>query len=197
MSTSHVIFLLGLATYITIRVIFKRRSAGGDKTVVKSNAGDLALVALVMTGQIAIPILSVSTPLFRWASYALPASAVWPGACAMAAGLWLFWRAHADLGESWSVTLELNSRHRLVTEGVYRAVRHPMYASFFIMGLAQALLIDNWIAGCSALAAVAVLYVFRKPHEEAMLIEHFGDEYKVYMSQTGGIVPRVWTRRIA
>ncbi len=108
----------------------------------------------------------------------------------MASGLWLFWRSHADLGDSWSVTLELNADHRLVTRGVYRFVRHPMYTSFFVSGLGQALLLANWVAGPSALVAVALLVLVRVPHEEKMMIDQFGDEYRDYMRRTGGLVPR-------
>jgi protein-S-isoprenylcysteine O-methyltransferase Ste14 len=109
----------------------------------------------------------------------------------MAGGLWLFWRSHADLGESWSVTLELNAQHRLVTRGVYSRVRHPMYASFFVLGIGQALLMANWIAGFAGLVATWLLVVVRLPHEEAMMIEAFGDEYRDYMRHIGSVVPRL------
>ena len=34
----------------------------------------------------------------------------------MAAGLWLFWRSHVDLGDNWSVTLEIDAKHaRLIS----------------------------------------------------------------------------------
>jgi protein-S-isoprenylcysteine O-methyltransferase Ste14 len=42
----------------------------------------------------------------------------------MTLAVWLFWRSHADLGRNWSPSLELREGHELVTEGVYRYVRH-------------------------------------------------------------------------
>ena len=39
--------------------------------------------------------------------------------------LWMFHRTHSDLGENWSVSLDLRERHTLVTTGVYALVRHP------------------------------------------------------------------------
>lgn len=89
------------------------------------------------------------------------------------------------------MTLEIDAQHRLVTRGVYRFVRHPMYTSFFVSGIGQALLLANWIAGPAALVAVAVLVIVRVPNEEAMMIGQFGDEYRDYMRRTGGIVPRL------
>ena len=95
------------------------------------------------------------------------------------------------LPSSWSVTLELNADHRLVTRGVYRLVRHPMYTSFFVLGIGQALLMANWIAGFAGLAATWLLVAIRLPNEEAMMIEAFGDEYRAYTRRTGVLVPKM------
>lgn len=189
---SHFIFLAGLVAYVCIRGVFQRRVSSGTHSKVAGPAKvrDGWLVVLTGLGQIALPLVFLFTASLDWANVSLPPAAVWIGTPVMAAGLWLFWRSHADLGDSWSVALELNQRHRLVTQGVYRRVRHPMYASFFLLALGQALLLHNWLAGGAALAAVTLLYVLRVPHEEAMMLAHFGEDYRSYMHRTGGIVPR-------
>jgi protein-S-isoprenylcysteine O-methyltransferase Ste14 len=66
-----------------------------------------------------------------------------------------------------------------------------MYLSFIILGIGQALLLANWIAGLAGLAATALLIAVRLPHEEAMMIEAFGDDSRDYMRRTGGILPRL------
>ena len=184
------VFMAFTAAYLSIRGVFIRRGRAQHKTD-KGDARDRALIALVGLGQIVLPLLFVWTPALDFANRAEPTACFALGTLAMALGLWLFWRSHVDLGESWSVTLELNDRHRLVTRGVYRCVRHPMYTSFFVSGLGQALLLANWIAGPAALVAVAALVIVRVPNEEAMMIGQFGDEYREYMRRTGGIVPRL------
>ncbi len=183
-------FIAFTAAYLAIRGVFIRRARKQHKTD-KGDARDRALVALVGLGQIALPLLFVWTPLLDVADRAQPSACLPLGALAMAAGLWLFWRSHVDLGENWSVTLEIDAQHRLVTRGVYRFVRHPMYTSFFVSGIGQALLLANWIAGPAALVAVAMLVGVRVPNEEAMMISVFGDEYRDYMRRTGGVVPRL------
>ncbi len=183
-------FIAFTAAYLAIRGVFIRRARKQHKTD-KGDARDRALVALVGLGQIALPLLFVWTPLLDVADRAQPSACLPLGALAMAAGLWLFWRSHVDLGENWSVTLEIDAQHRLVTRGVYRFVRHPMYTSFFVSGIGQALLLANWIAGPAALVAVALLVGVRVPNEEAMMISVFGDEYRDYMRRTGGVVPRL------
>ncbi len=105
-------------------------------------------------------------------------------------GLWLFWRAHHDLGTNWSPSVELNAQQTLVTEGVYRVVRHPMYTSQMFFCAGQALLLQNWIAGLLTVPAFLLMVAVRVPPEERMLLEHFGEEYRAYRARTGGILPR-------
>src|SRR2546430_6060986 len=50
--------------------------------------------------------------------------------------------------------------------GVYRHVRHPMYAAFFLWAIAQALLLPNWIAGPAGLVGFGTLFGLRVRREE-------------------------------
>ena len=108
--------------------------------------------------------------------------------------LWLFWRSHADLGQNWSVSLEIREGHQLVTHGVYRHIRHPMYASIWLWALAQGMLLANWLAGWSMVPAFAAMYFLRTPREEQLMCESFGEPYRDYMRQTGRLFPRVKKR---
>jgi protein-S-isoprenylcysteine O-methyltransferase Ste14 len=98
---------------------------------------------------------------------------------------------NTDLGQNWSVTLELRKGHQLVKQGVYRSIRHPMYASIWLWCVAQALILENWLAGWYALLAFAIMYFVRTPREERMMCECFGQEYRDYMEQTGQLFPRI------
>ena len=188
------LFLAFTAAYLAIRGLFARRVRHA-KAVSRSDLGDRLLILLMGVGQVVLPCLVVTQPLLTFAARPQPDACTVMGVVVMLAGLRLFWRSHADLGESWSVTLELNADHRLVTEGVYRDVRHPMYASFLVLGLGQALLVANWIAGLSGLAATALLMAVRLPREEAMMIDRFGDQYRDYRRRAGAVLPRL--RRVA
>ena len=126
----------------------------------------------------------------------------WSGACwasfvalcflTLVTGLWLFHRSHADLGTNWSITLEVREHHRLVANGVYRRIRHPMYTSLFLYSIGQALALPNWIAGPSYLVAFGILFVFRLRAEERMMLRQFGAEYESYAARTKRLVPGVW-----
>ena len=50
-----------------------------------------------------------------------------------------------------------------------------MYASIWLWGLAQGMMLANWLAGWAALLAFAAMYFIRLPREERMMFEEFGD----------------------
>ena len=125
------------------------------------------------------------------AAYPAPSWAGWAGVAVLALGILLFWKSHRDLGRNWSAFLQIRESHTLITNGVYRYVRHPMYASVWLWVIAEPLLLHNWIAGLSGPVSFAILYFVRTPREEKMMLDRFGDEYREYMKGTGRVLPRL------
>jgi protein-S-isoprenylcysteine O-methyltransferase Ste14 len=187
----NLVFLVGFIVYLSIRYRFSRRAQGQTTTISRIDGPEKWLLAIVSVGSLVLPVLYLFTPVLSFADHALPAWAAWCGSAVMASALWLFWRSHADLGTNWSTSLEIRRGHQLITHGVYRWIRHPMYASIWLFGIAQALLLANWVAGFSALATFAPLYLLRVPREEAMMLDVFGGEYQDYLGQTGRLLPRL------
>jgi protein-S-isoprenylcysteine O-methyltransferase Ste14 len=85
--------------------------------------------------------------------------------------------------------------HRVVAEGVYAWIRHPVYTSFFALLAICFLLTANWLIGLMGLGYSLVI-VERAGHEERMMLERFGDECRAYMQRTGWFLPRL-TRTMA
>jgi protein-S-isoprenylcysteine O-methyltransferase Ste14 len=188
----NVVFLAGFLAYATIRGVYESRTKGVERVDTRmADARDRALVGAMVVGGLVLPVLYLATPWLDFADYRLPAALPWLGAAVMAIALWLFWRSHADLGLNWSPTLAIRKDHELVTHGVYRHLRHPMYAAIWLFSLAQGLLLQNWLAGWSAVAAFALMYFARVPREERLMQEAFGDEYARYALRTGRVFPRL------
>lgn len=185
----NIVFLAGFVVYIGIRHVYGTRLKSEKSVVRRIDGLEKGLLAVVALGSLLLPVLYLFTPLLRFADYRLPAFVPWAGAAVMLVALWLFRRSHADLGRQWSISLEVREDHRLITHGVYRSIRHPMYLAIWLWSLAQALLLENWLAGCGALLSFAPLYFIRTPREEALMCETFGDEYRSYMERTGRILP--------
>ena len=195
--TWNSVFLIGFIAYTGVRAVFARRTKHNEKTVRRVDALEKILLAIVIPTSTLLPLVYLFTSWLAFADYHLPTFAPWCGVVLMLAALWLFWRSHADLGLNWSATLEMRKGHQLVTQGVYRSIRHPMYASIWLFCFAQGLLLENWLAGWSACVAFAVMYFLRTPREEQMMCEAFGQEYRDYMRQTGRLFPRLNFKRDA
>ena len=157
----------------------------------RKNRREGILLTLAWIGYV-LPLLWAVSPALSFADYCPRVSVFLAGTGCLAAGLWIFHRSHVDLGTNWSVTLEIREGHRLVTHGIYRSVRHPMYSAFLVYALGQALAVPNWVAGPSYLIAMATLFAFRVGAEERMMLETFGDEYATYMAKTKRLVPGLW-----
>lgn len=151
-----------------------------------------ALMALSTSGLGIIPSLYVLGGWWRFADYPFNRWLACLGVAVFASSLWLFRRTHRDLGRNWSVTLEVRHHHALISEGVYRCVRHPMYAAFWLWAIAQSLLLPNWFAGPAGLIGFGTLFFFRVGREEHLMLQTFGDDYRRYMEKTSRIIPGVY-----
>lgn len=189
-----VVYLAGIVAEIVIRVPFQQQRRKNKIVVNRTDAQETLLLVLLFLGSYFIPLFYIFTPWLHFADYSLGKWAHWLGSIILAGAVLIFWRAHVDLGQNWSPTLQLRESHGLVTEGIYRFIRHPMYASQWLWVIAQALLLQNWIAGLSGIVCFLPFYVLRVPAEEQMMIEHFGEAYRTYMHRTGRLWPRWRTR---
>jgi protein-S-isoprenylcysteine O-methyltransferase Ste14 len=147
------------------------------------------LLALTFVGMQAIPFIYILTGWLDFADYRMPFWIGIGGALVFVFAVWLLWRSHVDLGSNFSPRLQLRPEHSLVTDGVYRRIRHPMYTAHLLWAFAQLLLFHNWIAGPAFLLTMVPLLLFRIPKEERMMLELFGGEYQEYMDRTGRLFP--------
>jgi protein-S-isoprenylcysteine O-methyltransferase Ste14 len=174
-----------------VRLVYTRRYRQTGHARELSTGLDALLTGLPALGMFIVPLIYVLTPWLDFADYHLPSWAGWIGVAIFALAVWLLYRSHADLGRNWSPRLEILDVHSLVTDGVFRYIRHPMYAAHLLWGIAQVFLLQNWIAGFSMLVTFLPGYFYRVRKEEQMMIEHFGDQYRAYVKHTGRVLPRL------
>ncbi len=187
------IFMIGLIAAEVIR--FPHRMRNKQERRKKQSADrtrpiDLVLDLAAFSGMEIIPLIYVFSGWPQFADYARPEVFGWLGVVLFAGCLYLLYRAHHDLGRNWSPTVEVTTTQSLVTNGVYGVIRHPIYAAMWLWGAAQALLLNNWIAGLATLILFGLVYFVRVPREEQMMLDHFGDEYRAYLKRTGRVIPK-------
>jgi protein-S-isoprenylcysteine O-methyltransferase Ste14 len=186
---AELIWFAGLVGWYIIRHPFERkaRKMGVSKSLLDWK--EWILLASASFGLFLIPAAYVLTGVPASLNREFIPAVAWLGLLPLSGALWLFRRSHVDLGRNWSVTLKVREQHVLVKSGVYRLVRHPMYLSFLLLGLAQMLLLPNWLAGACGLIGAGLFFAFRVLREERMMLESFGDEYRSYMAHTKRIIP--------
>lgn len=129
----------------------------------------------------------------RWpTSHGLGDLLGWIAIPMLSAALWLFWYSHYTIGRYWSIRVELKTEHRLVTEGPYRHIRHPLYTALFLGYLGTVLALQSWtlVAG---FPVFIVSYLLFAKEEEQVMERGFGEAYRVYRRQTGMFLPK-WAR---
>ena len=190
---AKLVWFLGIVAWLAIRYPFRRRAQRLGVARSTGGAGDRTVLVIATIGQFILPLAYVAVSLLTGGpvigDYPFHPLMGWLGMAALLAALVLFRITHKQLGKNWSVTLETRTEHQLVTDGVYAYVRHPMYSSFLLSAIAQALLLPNWIAGPAGLVAFAILFAWRVGREEALMIETFGESYANFMARTARIVP--------
>jgi protein-S-isoprenylcysteine O-methyltransferase Ste14 len=191
-SIAKFLFVAMAVGWYFIRYRYARRAR--REKVAKSARGSrentLLLVSLAGLG--IMPFVYILTGAPHFASYTFRPIQGWLGGLTAVAALVMFRLTHRALGRNWSISLDVRENHRLVTSGIYRRIRHPMYTAFWLWAVAQALLLPNIAAGFAGMIGFGILYFGRVSREEHMMTETFGDEYREYMGRTGRLIPRVF-----
>jgi len=188
---AKIIWCVGVVAWFIIRYPYARRSKRIPARHVANRGLEIVLLSISAMGLGVIPAVYAATGMPALANYQLHIWQVVVGGITFLASLFLFRLTHAALGRNWSVTLEVRENHALITDGIYRHVRHPMYTAFWLWAIAQAFLLPNWVAGFSGIAGFGTLYLFRVRHEEQMMLDAFGSRYAEYAKRTGRVFPKL------
>jgi len=175
---------------MAIRAPISRKQRKEAKSERRVTTQEKVLLGLLFLAMFFVPLFYSVTNWLDFANYSLPVWAGWIGAALMICAIFIFWRAHADLGLNWSPSLEIRKEHQLITNGIFNYIRHPMYASQWVWVIAQPLLLQNWIAGWLNLLIFIFFYFLRVKAEEQLMLEQFGEQYRSYMQKVGGVIPK-------
>ncbi len=106
----------------------------------------------------------------------------------VALGLVFVLSAPLSLRKNYSSTLVIREDHKLVTSGIYRLVRHPIYFGALLVSIGMPVVGQSWIA-LPPMFLLIPCVVYRMGIEEGLLLEEVGDEYRAYMARTKRLVP--------
>ena len=122
--------------------------------------------------------------------YVLSAHSV-AGLALIVVGLTCSLVAAVTLRRSYSPTLVTREDHQLVTRGVYRFTRHPIYLGTVMVSIGVPVYILS-LYGLLTMSALVPLFFRRIRIEERMLAEAFGDAYRTYREATRKLIPFIY-----
>lgn len=197
--TFRIVFWLHLfILYISNRVVpALRAKQSGQKLMPNHEAVEnegktnFILRLILFLPFIALLILySIYPPFMDLIHLNLPTWLRWLGVLIASIGLIYWIYSQWVLGRYWSPQLQVQKEHKLVTVGPYRAVRHPIYAASFVWAIGLAVFTANAGFVFIAVLTIAFFLILRVPKEELLMTKQFGEEYRLYVQNTGKFFPK-------
>lgn len=116
-----------------------------------------------------------------------------PGLLLVIIGFVICILARRELSHNWTAGQEyqIKKGHTLITSGIYKYIRHPIYTGIFFM------LFGGGLVAQSYFVMVVVIYALTRgtilaQREEQILSEHFGEKYKDYMKSSHRFIPFIY-----
>jgi protein-S-isoprenylcysteine O-methyltransferase Ste14 len=106
----------------------------------------------------------------------------------------IFWTAAKTLGRQLRAEAALHSGHELVRSGLYRFVRHPIYASMLCLVAGTGVLMSSLPFFVAALIVFLTGTEIRMRLEDGLLAAHFGEEFREYQRDVPRLIPRIVKR---
>jgi protein-S-isoprenylcysteine O-methyltransferase Ste14 len=191
LSIFDIVFLCNFLFGAIIRYPYEKNNKKLRKADFKRDPRDTLALACMFTGGATLPFIYLASPWLSFANYTVNNWVGLVGIALVFPTSWLFWRSHKDLGRQFSPTLEIQESHQLITSGVYKKIRHPMYTALLLYAFCQLFLIGNWIVAPAYVIGFVCFYFLRIENEERLMLKNFGAEYTSYVNRTNRLLPKL------
>jgi protein-S-isoprenylcysteine O-methyltransferase Ste14 len=171
----------------------KNHSKPDEATLKKREEGLPSKVAgfLGLIGFVSILVFTINPVWLDFANLEFPTWLRWAGVGIAILGFALLQWAQVTLGKSWSDTPRMMKEQKLITEGPYQYIRHPIYTAFLLILGSLLLISSNWLIGLCMIGMTVLEIVSRMNYEESLMTTYFGEQYRAYMKKTGRLLPRL------
>ena len=187
-----VLYILSVVITLSVTAVFAAVAVDFVKYN-DNNATVKSKRSVVATGSM-IGFYAVYYLVIRFRLGALPFSNIYAvifGAAMIAAGAVINILGRIQLKSNWANHIKIYEGHSLVNRGVYKVVRHPLYASIMLMLFGGSIAYGNWLSAViTAFVFIPFMY-YRAKQEEVLLTEEFA-EYTEYVKKVGMFFPAFW-----
>lgn len=96
------------------------------------------------------------------------------------------------LGVYFTYELRVEAGQQIIQEGPYRYIRHPGYTGILLLLAGLPLIFQSWYGFFWLGLVCGSFMLIRIPHEETMLLDAFGETYRVYTKRTKRLIPFIY-----
>jgi protein-S-isoprenylcysteine O-methyltransferase Ste14 len=186
---------LYLALAFGVRVAIALRTTGSTGIASPAGAprieivGGAVFATAVLLGGVN-PLLAVLDVVEPWDALDTTTAHV-AGFALCLAGIFGTFAAQLEMGASWRIGVDPSERTELVTGGVFRFSRNPIYTFMVVAWLGFALLVPTWLALAAGLLLITGLELQVRFVEEPHLLRTQGQPYRAWASRVGRFIPGV------
>jgi protein-S-isoprenylcysteine O-methyltransferase Ste14 len=111
------------------------------------------------------------------------------------AGLPLIVVAQATMGGAWRIGVDPSEKTELVTGGLFRFSRNPIYCGMLALAVGVALMVPNAVSVAGVALFVVVVELQVRAIEEPYLRRMHGDEFTSWAATSGRFLPGIGPTR--
>ena len=157
-----------------------------------STAAEVAATALQASGLFGILVLTVLDTISYLSGQldlGSPGTVVGVAVCALAVAITM--PSQYQMGDAWRIGVDASEKNPLVTEGMFKLSRNPIYSGMLLVGVGFVILMPHILTVCCALASYAGFEIQVRKVEEPYLRSVHGESYLEYCRNVGRYFPRL------
>ncbi len=106
-------------------------------------------------------------------------------------GVVLVSASQAVMGDAWRIGVDPSERTGLVTDGIFRWARNPIFTGMIATQVGVFLMVPSWLTGLALVLLVVGIEVQVREVEEPYLARAHGDQYRAYRARVGRFLPGI------
>ncbi|MCF6507769.1 isoprenylcysteine carboxylmethyltransferase family protein [Blastococcus sp. MG754426] len=190
------LYVLGLVVVFGVRTWVQIRRTGssgfhgisGSPGSLRWWAGVLFVLALVSgAGALVLAATGVARAPFG----SIPSSVAAGGLTIAVLGFFGVVAAQTGMGTSWRIGVDESERTDLVTDGLFRRVRNPIFTAMVIAQVGLTVAVPTWLSVAALVCLVTAVELQVRLIEEPYLLQVHGATYREYAADTGRFLPGI------
>ena len=106
-------------------------------------------------------------------------------------GLVLVLVAQYQMGSTWRIGVDPDEKTELITQGLFKHIRNPIYSGLFVGGIGLLLTSPSIMLCIGLLIGYVAVELFVRKIEEPYLLKQFGAEYQLWYRATPRYFPNL------